>query len=160
MRIIRHPGSGAKQQRGAVLAMGNFDGLHKGHAALIGRVRALAEGRAAPLAVLTFEPHPRNVFMPGSEPFRLTPFRVKEREIAQLGVDFLFVQHFDRAFAEKSAEAFIEELMIEAIGISHIVVGHDCTFGNKRRGNPALLRFPYKTDDTSPADTVFPCNIG
>jgi riboflavin kinase / FMN adenylyltransferase len=140
MRIIRHPGSGAKQQRGAVLAMGNFDGLHRGHAALIGRVRALAEGRAAPLAVLTFEPHPRNVFMPGSEPFRLTPFRVKEREIAQLGVDFLFVQHFDRAFAEKSAEAFIEELMIEAIGISHIVVGHDCTFGNKRRGNPALLR--------------------
>ena len=141
MRIIRHPGSGAtQQQRGAVLAMGNFDGLHKGHAALIGRARALAGARGAPVAVLTFEPHPRNVFMPGGEPFRLTPFRVKEREIARLGVDFLFIQHFDRAFAEKSAESFIEEVMIEAIGIAHIVVGHDCTFGNKRRGTPALLR--------------------
>ncbi len=140
MRIIRHPGSGATQQRGAVLAMGNFDGLHKGHAALIGQARSLAAARGAPVAVLTFEPHPRNVFMPGGEPFRLTPFRVKEREIARLGVDFLFIQHFDRAFAEKSAESFIEEVMIEAIGVAHIVVGHDCTFGNKRRGTPALLR--------------------
>jgi len=140
LRIIRHPSSGAKHQRGAVLAMGNFDGLHKGHAALIGQARSLAEARGAPVAVLTFEPHPRNVFMPGSEPFRLTPFRVKEREIARLGVDFLFIQHFDRAFAEKSAESFIQDVMVEAIGISHIVVGHDCTFGNKRRGTPALLR--------------------
>ena len=140
LRIIRHPGSGAKHQRGAVLAMGNFDGLHKGHAALIGQVRALAEASGAPTGVLTFEPHPRNVFMPGGEPFRLTPFRVKEREIARLGVDFLFIQHFDRAFAEKSAESFIEEVMVEAIGIAHIVVGHDCTFGNRRRGTPALLR--------------------
>jgi riboflavin kinase/FMN adenylyltransferase len=103
-------------------------------------VRALAEASGAPTGVLTFEPHPRNVFMPGGEPFRLTPFRVKEREIARLGVDFLFIQHFDRAFAEKSAESFIEEVMVEAIGIAHIVVGHDCTFGNRRRGTPALLR--------------------
>ena len=87
--------------------MGNFDGLHRGHALLIGQVRdrALAQGR--PAAVLTFEPHPRGVFRPGSEPFRLTPFRVKERELAKHGVDLLFVQHFDLAFAAKSAEDFI-----------------------------------------------------
>jgi riboflavin kinase/FMN adenylyltransferase len=139
LRIIRHPGSGTAHQRGAVLAMGNFDGLHKGHAALIDHARSLAAARGAPTAVLTFEPHPRNVFVPGCEPFRLTPFRVKEREIARLGVDFLFIQHFDREFAEQSAESFIADVMVGAIGLAHIVVGHDCTFGNRRRGTPALL---------------------
>jgi riboflavin kinase / FMN adenylyltransferase len=140
LRIIRHPGSGAAHPRGSVLALGNFDGLHKGHAALVEHTRSLAAARRAPTAVLTFEPHPRDIFLPDGEPFRLTPFRVKEREIARLGVDFLFIQHFDREFAEKTAESFIQEVMVEAIGIAHIVVGHDCTFGNRRRGTPALLR--------------------
>jgi riboflavin kinase/FMN adenylyltransferase len=140
MRIIRHPGSGVMHQRGAVLAMGNFDGLHKGHAALIDHAKAIAKDRGAPTGVLTFEPHPRCIFIPDCQPFRLTPFRVKQREIARLGVDYLFIQHFDRAFAAKSAESFIEEVMVGAIGIAHIVVGQDCTFGNRRRGTPALLR--------------------
>jgi riboflavin kinase/FMN adenylyltransferase len=140
LRIIRHPGSSAPYRRGAVLAMGNFDGLHRGHAALIGHVHELAAAQDAPTAVLTFEPHPRNVFVPGCEPFRLTPFRVKEREIARLGVDFLFIQHFDSDFAKQSAESFIDEIMVGAIGASHIVVGHDCTFGNRRRGTPEMLR--------------------
>jgi riboflavin kinase/FMN adenylyltransferase len=140
LRIIRHPSSSAPYRRGAVLAMGNFDGLHKGHAALIGHAAALARDSGAPVAVLTFEPHPRNVFVPGCEPFRLTPFRVKEREIARLGVDFLFIQHFDAAFAQQSAESFIDEVVVGAIGASHVVVGHDCTFGNRRRGTPDMLR--------------------
>ena len=120
--------------------MGNFDGLHLGHAALIGHARDVARARGVPAGVLTFEPHPRAVFMPEGEPFRLTPFRVKEREIARLGVDLLFVQHFDRAFAARSAESFIEDVMVGAIGLGHIVVGHDCTFGNRRRGTPDMLR--------------------
>jgi riboflavin kinase/FMN adenylyltransferase len=140
LRIIRHPGSGAAHERGAVLAMGNFDGLHLGHAALIGHAHELAQARSAPTAVLTFEPHPRNVFMPGGEPFRLTPFRVKEREISRLGVDFLFIQHFDTEFAKKSAESFIAEVIVGAVGATHIIVGHDCTFGNRRRGTPEMLR--------------------
>jgi riboflavin kinase/FMN adenylyltransferase len=140
LRIIRHPASSARYERGAVLAMGNFDGLHKGHAALIGEASRLAHARGALTAVLTFEPHPRNVFIPGCEPFRLTPFRVKEREIARLGVDLLFIQHFDADFARQSAESFIDEVMVDAIGMVHIVVGHDCTFGNKRRGTPEMLR--------------------
>jgi riboflavin kinase / FMN adenylyltransferase len=140
LRIIRHPGSSATYRRGAVLAMGNFDGLHKGHASLLDQTCALARTRDAPTAVLTFEPHPRNVFAPGCEPFRLTPFRVKEREIARLGVDFLFIQHFDAAFSKQSAESFIDEVMVGAIGAAHIVVGHDCTFGNRRRGTPQMLR--------------------
>jgi riboflavin kinase / FMN adenylyltransferase len=140
LRVIRHPGPAARHPRGAVLALGNFDGLHRGHAALIGAARDEAHARGAPAAVLTFEPHPRSVFMPSAEPYRLTPFRVKQREIARLGVDLLFVQHFNEAFAKKSAEAFIADLLVGAIGIGHIVVGHDCTFGNRRRGTADMLR--------------------
>lgn len=120
--------------------MGNFDGLHRGHAALIGEARDRARAMGAPAAVLTFEPHPRSVFMPEGEPFRLTPFRVKEREIARLGVDLMFIQHFDLAFARKSAESFVDDVLVGAVGVTHIVVGHDCTFGNRRRGNPEMLR--------------------
>ena len=120
--------------------MGNFDGLHRGHAALIGTARDRARAQGRPAAVLTFEPHPRSLFMPGGEPFRLTPFRVKEREIARLGVDLLFVQHFDAAFAKKSADSFVEEVLLGTVGVAHIVVGHDCTFGNRRSGTPELLR--------------------
>jgi riboflavin kinase/FMN adenylyltransferase len=120
--------------------MGNFDGLHRGHAVLIGQVRDLARAEGRPAAVLTFEPHPRSVFLPGAEPFRLTPFRAKEHELARLGVDLLFVQHFDLGFAAKSAEDFVAEVIVGAIGAGHVVVGWDCTFGNRRRGNPDLLR--------------------
>jgi riboflavin kinase / FMN adenylyltransferase len=120
--------------------MGNFDGLHRGHAMLIGRVCDLARAEGRPSAVLTFEPHPRSVFLPGAEPFRLTPFRVKERELARLGIELLFVQHFDLGFAAKTAEDFVAEIIVGAIGASHVVVGWDCTFGNRRRGTPDLLR--------------------
>ena len=120
--------------------MGNFDGVHRGHAVLLGRMRDHAQAQGRPAAVLTFEPHPRSVFLPGAEPFRLTPFRVKERELARLGVDLLFVQHFDLGFSAKTAEDFIAEIIVEAIGASHVVVGWDCTFGNRRRGTPALLQ--------------------
>jgi len=120
--------------------MGNFDGLHRGHAVLIGQVLDLAHAQTLPAGVLTFEPHPRSVFVPSAAPFRLTPFRVKERELARFGIDLLFVQHFDLGFAAKSAEDFIAEVIVAAIAASHVVVGWDCTFGNRRRGNPELLR--------------------
>ena len=140
IRVVRHPGLQSHHPRGAVLAIGNFDGLHSGHALLIRRARELALARELPAGVLTFEPHPRSVFVPAAEPFRLTPFRVKERELARLGVDLLFVQHFDLGFAAKSAEDFLTEIIVAAIGASHVVVGWDCTFGKGRRGTPDLLR--------------------
>ena len=140
IRVIRHPGPGSNHSRGSVLAIGNFDGVHRGHAVLLGQVRDIARREGRPVAVLTFEPHPRTVFLPGAEPFRLTPFRVKERELARLGVELLFVQHFDLGFAAKSAEDFITDVIVGAIGASHVVVGWDCTFGNRRRGTPDLLR--------------------
>src|SRR6202008_4778082 len=106
IRVIRHPGPRSNHPRGSVLAMGNFDGLHRGHAALLSRARDLARASGVPAAVLTFEPHPRSVFLPATEPFRLTPFRAKEHELARLGMDLLFVQHFDLGLAAKSAEDF------------------------------------------------------
>lgn len=120
--------------------MGNFDGLHRGHAVLVSHARQHARAHGRPAGVLTFEPHPRTVLFPAVEPFRLTPFRVKERELAKLGVDLLFVQHFDLGFSAKNAEDFITEVIVGAIGASHVVVGWDCTFGNRRRGNPDMLR--------------------
>jgi riboflavin kinase/FMN adenylyltransferase len=140
IRVIRHPGPSSNHPRGSVLTLGNFDGLHRGHAVLLGQVRDRAQIHGQPSAVLTFEPHPRSVFLPAAEPFRLTPFRVKERELARLGIDLLFIQHFDLGFAAKSAEDFIADIIVGAIGASHIVVGWDCTFGNRRRGTPDLLR--------------------
>ena len=140
IRVIRHPGPGSNHPPGSVLAMGNFDGLHRGHAVLLGQVRDRARAEGRPAAVLTFEPHPRSVFVPGAEPFRLTPFRVKERELARHGIDLLFIQHFDLGFAAKTAEDFIAEVIVGAIGATHLVVGWDCTFGNRRRGTPDLLR--------------------
>jgi riboflavin kinase / FMN adenylyltransferase len=140
IRVIRHPGPHSHHPKGAVLALGNFDGLHRGHAVLIGKVRDLAQAEGRPVAVLTFEPPPRSVLVPDGEPFRLTPFRVKERELARLGVDLLFVQHFDLEFSKKSAESFVEEVIVGKIGAAHVVVGYDCTFGNRRRGSPDLLR--------------------
>ena len=140
LRVVRHPGSGSRPRSNAVLALGNFDGLHRGHQALIGHAKNLARDAGVPAAVLTFEPHPRAIFMPGGEAFRLTPFRVKKREIAGLGVDLLYVQKFDREFANKSAELFVDDLLVNGIGVRHLVVGHDCTFGNRRRGTPEMLR--------------------
>jgi len=140
IRVVRHPGPQSHHPRDAVLAIGNFDGLHRGHALLIERAHDVARATGRPVGVLTFEPHPRSVFVPMAEPFRLTPFRVKERELARLGVDLLFVQHFDLAFAAKSAEDFLRDIVVEAIGASHVVVGWDCTFGKGRRGTPEMLR--------------------
>ncbi len=139
MRVFRHT-TALNADRGAVVAVGNFDGVHRGHQAVIAAAKHSARNTAAPFAVLTFEPHPRSVFQPGAPPFRLTPFRAKSRALEALGVDLLFTLHFDLAFAQKSAEAFVAEILIEGLGISEVVVGYDFVFGNRRRGTPDLLK--------------------
>jgi riboflavin kinase/FMN adenylyltransferase len=140
MRIFRHHTPPDDAARGAVVAVGNFDGLHLGHQAVIGAARRVADTARAPAAVLTFEPHPRSVFQPGLAPFRLTPFRSKARWIEAFGVDLLFALHFDMAFAAITAEDFVRQLIVEGLAARHVVVGEDFVFGNKRRGNAALLQ--------------------
>ena len=140
MRLFRHISSLPTDARGAVVAIGNFDGLHRGHQVVIAAARAQADAAGRELALLTFRPHPRRFFRPDEAPFRLTPFRGKVRAIAALGIDTLLVCRFDKKMASITAGDFIETLLHKGIGASHVVVGHDFAFGNKRRGTPALLR--------------------
>jgi riboflavin kinase/FMN adenylyltransferase len=139
MRIFRHA-TVAAADRGTVVALGNFDGVHLGHQHVIGEAGRLARAVGAPHAVLTFEPHPRSVFRPQDPPFRLTPFRAKSRHIEALGVELLFTLHFDGAFAQRSAEDFIAGVVVQGLGARQVVVGYDFTFGHARRGTPALLQ--------------------
>jgi riboflavin kinase/FMN adenylyltransferase len=139
MRLFRHIQSVPGDARGAVVAIGNFDGLHRGHQVVIAAARARADADGRALALMTFRPHPRRFFRPDDEPFRLTPFRAKVRAIADLGVDTLFVWRFDAQMASISAEAFVEKILHGGVGATHVVVGHDFAFGNKRGGNADLL---------------------
>jgi riboflavin kinase/FMN adenylyltransferase len=138
MQLFRHATAGVP--RGAVIAIGNFDGVHLGHRAVIAEAKRIADAAGAPLALLTFEPHPRRFFSPSGPPFRLTPFRAKTRLIAETGVDLLFILRFDRAFAARTAEDFVADLLVAQLGARHLVVGQDFTFGRGRGGNPRLLR--------------------
>ena len=138
MRIFRHERA-ESADRGAAVAIGNFDGLHPGHRVVIAAAGRVARAARTPHAVLTFEPHPYAVFNPTAPPFRLTPFRSKARHIEALGVDLLFALHFDREFAKRTAEQFIDEILVRGLGASHVVVGYDFVFGNQRRGTAAFL---------------------
>ena len=140
MRIHRHWRDVPTEGRGAVVAIGNFDGVHLGHQAVISDARRIAREAGEPLAVLTFEPHPREVLGQADGPFRLTPFRIKMREIAGLGVDILYLLRFDRDLASLTAEDFIHRLLVEGLGVSHVVVGYDFAFGHARGGNYAMLQ--------------------
>ncbi len=139
MRIYRHYETLPEEARGAAIAVGNFDGVHLGHQAVIGEAGRIAKAAGLPWAVLTFEPHPRTIFRPESEPFRLTPFRSKARQLEKLGVDAMIVQRFNRAFSEREAEAFIDDVLVEGFGAAHVVAGYDFVFGHDRRGHCDLL---------------------
>ncbi len=139
MRIFRHFESTPREARGGVVALGNFDGVHRGHRAVIEEARGVARRLGAPLQVMTFEPHPRAFFKPEAPPFRLTPFRIKARDIEALGVDHLFMQHFDERFAALSAETFVDDVLVAGLGVRHVVTGYDYVFGSGRRGTVAFL---------------------
>ena len=124
---------------GAVYAIGNFDGVHRGHAAVIARTTALARRRAAPSAALTFEPHPADYFAGRPVVFRLTPFAVKARALQALGLDGAVVLAFDASLAEMTAEEFVERVLVERLAVGAVVVGWDFRFGKARLGAPALL---------------------
>ena len=140
MRLIRHCGELTPDLSGAVVALGNFDGVHRGHQAVIREAKRIAEDLGAPHGVMTFEPHPRSHFNPAQRPFRLTPFRVKARLIESLGIDLLFQQHFDDAFAGLSAMDFIDDVLGKCLNVRHVVVGYDYVFGKGRQGTGALLQ--------------------
>jgi riboflavin kinase/FMN adenylyltransferase len=128
------------EAQGCVLAVGNFDGVHLGHAALIQKAQTIAQGLGVPLAVMTFEPHPRRFFVPSAPPFRLSLLPMKQRLLEALGVAHLFVVPFDKAFAALSADTFMQEILSASLKIRHIVVGADFSFGHQRTGTVAMLQ--------------------
>ncbi|HJS31236.1 MAG TPA: bifunctional riboflavin kinase/FAD synthetase [Alphaproteobacteria bacterium] len=140
MRLFRHCTNLPDSARGAAVAIGNFDGLHRGHQAVIGEAIARARGQGGPSALLTFEPHPRRFFKPDTPPFLLTRLRTKARVVAELGVDLFFVLRFDADLARLSAETFIDRVLIHGLDARHAVVGYDFVFGRNRHGSPELLR--------------------
>ena len=140
MRIFRHHNAVPAEARGAVVVVGNFDGVHRGHQAVIGQARRIAGELSRPLALVTFEPHPRAYFAPRSPPFRLTPLRIKAHCLEALGVEYLFVLHFDAKIASLAPDAFVGEVLAEGLGAAHVVVGYDFVFGKARAGNAEILR--------------------
>jgi len=125
--------------RGAVVAIGNFDGIHRGHRAVLDRALAEARRMGRPALALTFEPHPRALFNPDVPLFRLTPAPMKARLLGLLGLDGVVELAFDRALAQTSAEEFVRRVLVEGLGTSHAVTGFDFHFGRGREGGPAFL---------------------
>lgn len=125
--------------RGGVVAIGNFDGVHRGHQTVLERALAEAAERGVPALVLTFEPHPRTVFRPDLPLFVLTPGPMKARLLGELGFSAIVEQPFTRDFAALSAEAFVTGILEERLGATHAVTGFDFHFGRNRQGGPAFL---------------------
>lgn len=138
--VARDPVSPPPGLAGAVAAIGNFDGLHRGHRAVIARAQALAERLGKPCALLTFEPHPADVFAGKSVIFRLTPPDAKAAQAARLGLDGMIVLTFDKAFAQQPARVFTQDIISRRLGLSAVVAGYDFRFGAGREGDGAFLR--------------------
>ena len=126
--------------RGAVLAIGNFDGVHFGHQQVIADARALAAAKNAPLGLMLFDPHPQQFFAPEAPPFRLTRLVTRAALLADLGVDFTLALPFDATMAACEAEDFISDILLAQLGVSAVCVGYDFCFGKGRRGNFAMLQ--------------------
>ncbi len=139
MKIFRHYEDVPDSCKGAVVAIGNFDGVHRGHQALIARAVALAKTQLAPLGVLAFEPHPQEFFRPEAESFRLTPLRTKAPLLAECGVEVLYALPFDSSMSQKSAEEFVRDVLVNGLGVRGVVVGADFRFGKGRAGDAAFL---------------------
>lgn len=126
--------------KGAVIAIGNFDGIHHGHQALLNQAKNIAAEQNKPLGILTFEPHPRNLFRPDEAPFRITPAPLKNKLLEEQKIDYLYTLPFDWDFASQSPADFIENVLKNGIAPSHIIIGYDFCFGQLRKGTPDTLK--------------------
>lgn len=128
------------EDRGAAAAIGNFDGVHIGHRSVIDIARQEAKAHGVPLGVVTFEPHPRRFFMPDRPSFRLMTAEARAHRLEKLGVDILFELPFDVALASLSPEVFVREVLVDGLGLSHLVAGADFRFGKRRSGDIEMIR--------------------
>ena len=125
--------------KGGVVAIGNFDGVHRGHRSVLEKALSLAAERNVPALVLTFEPHPRTVFQPDRPVYRLTPAPLKARLLEAVGFHCVIEYPFDREFSQRSAEEFVQSILVDWLQASAVVTGFDFHFGKGREGGPAYL---------------------
>jgi riboflavin kinase / FMN adenylyltransferase len=137
--VVRDQAPADHPLRGAVVAIGNFDGVHRGHRAVIAAALQRARALGRPAAALTFEPHPRSVFRPDEPLFRLTDERAKLRLLAGTGLDGAVVLRFDAALAQLSAEDFVARVLVQRLAVSGVAIGFDFHFGAERSGSPGYL---------------------
>lgn len=140
MELIRGLHNLASRHRGCVVSIGNFDGLHRGHQALVARLRELSQRHGVPSVVMIFEPTPREFFAPDTAPPRIAGFRGKLRLLQRCGVDRVLLVRFDRRVASLPAEEFVRKILMHGLGVKAVVVGDDFRFGHKRGGDVELLR--------------------
>lgn len=138
MDIITNLTALAAEPRKCVLTIGNFDGVHRGHQAVLQKTIGLAKDHGAKAGVLTFEPHPRKLFRPDDLPFRITPAALKQKRLEESGIDLVFSLPFDWDFASQSAEDFIRHVL-GPIQPALVVVGRDFRFGQLRKGTPDMI---------------------
>jgi riboflavin kinase/FMN adenylyltransferase len=142
MRTVRDYQYVRAEDRGASVAIGNFDGVHLGHQAVIGIARAEAMRTGAPLGVVTFEPHPREVFAPDAPPFRLMNAEAKAHRLEKLGVVLLYELNFNKVLSSLAPTDFARQVIADGLGLAHVVVGEDFCFGKGRKGTSEdLARF-------------------
>jgi riboflavin kinase/FMN adenylyltransferase len=140
MRWLDHRNAIPAALRGAVIALGNFDGFHRGHQAVAGEAIAWAKAEGRPSIIATFDPHPVRFFRPDVPPFRLTTLEQRQELYLSAGATAMLVFHFDADLAGTSAEDFIQTILIERFGAHGVVTGGDFTFGKGAKGNVELLR--------------------
>lgn len=140
MHIIRNVHDCPGALKGAALAIGNFDGVHRGHQVVLKAAKEAAQSSGCTSGVMTFEPHPRQFFQPGKSLFRLTPEPVKLGLFEALDLDLAVVLPFDAALSSLPARAFVQQILVDGLGVSHVVTGSNFHFGKGRDGNPDVLR--------------------
>jgi riboflavin kinase/FMN adenylyltransferase len=140
MQIFRNPYSPSSHLKGCVLAIGNFDGVHVGHRAVLEQAQALSINHGAPFVVMTFSPHPRQYFSPASAARNIEPLITRLRRMRELHADGLLLTRFNAAFASVSAKSFVEDVLVGAFFVTHVVVGEDFHFGSDRSGNIRFLQ--------------------
>ena len=125
--------------RQGIVAIGNFDGVHRGHQQVINQLRTQAAGHTGPTLVMSFEPHPRTVFNPTQPVFRLTPATEKAALLRAMGIDGLISVPFDRDFAARSADDFVNDILINRLDVHHVAIGYDFHYGKARAGTPQTM---------------------